>query len=498
MASYRGTSRHIDKLVKSFLSGSSNPNLLYDKFADLQDPTYLSFKLDFFPDGGYSTPDDAYSAGGLFRKPSGLYGVNSGYAFFDSASDYLARIGAPVRQQYLEIFIDLLYNLQKYAPWYFQSVSGASDLYTIDPSINFRGKDKILTIDCLESIDMRVSLLADLYRNLAFDLQGMREVLPINLRTFNMKLHVLEFRNFNTTFGIIADHYGNRSTNGQANQTSQDSSFRKNVFNTANTSLFTGGQNIVNNAINNLTGGLFSNQGSQAGNNPDLSLDSAFEAISVQTFTLKNCEFDFFSEAPGYLDSLSVKDINEATHKFKIKIGKIEKSGIYSFDNYIISEYAKDSFTGDIVSQELGRNAPSPSNPYFEETDYKYLNSSDTFYTNYRESIFPQNKLIDEYRKAQDASDALRQSPISRFINSELKNAANLLNVDLNSQIGKATGGLIGTNPLGNVYGKPSNADVIVNALNDFLNPGSQFTTPSATKSTSQTLGNIYSSSFKH
>ncbi len=59
----------LDKLVRSFLHGS-NPHTEFDPFKDLQDPTYLSFKIDFFPDGGMSIPDDAYSSGGLFRRPS--------------------------------------------------------------------------------------------------------------------------------------------------------------------------------------------------------------------------------------------------------------------------------------------------------------------------------------------------------------------------------------------------------------------------------------------
>ena len=61
-------SKHLDKLVKSFISGSSNPAGAFDQFSDLQDPTYMTFKIDFFPDMGMSMPDDLYSTGGLFRK----------------------------------------------------------------------------------------------------------------------------------------------------------------------------------------------------------------------------------------------------------------------------------------------------------------------------------------------------------------------------------------------------------------------------------------------
>ena len=315
-------SQHLDKLVKSFLSGSSNPLVPgFDPFYDLQDPTFLTFKIDFFPDGGFSVPDyTGYSSGGLFRKANALSSL-ANYSFGDSAADYLRNIGAPNRQQYLEIFIRSLYDLQTFAPWYFQSISGMADLYKIDPAMNYRGKDKVLTIECLESVDMRMTRLADMYRNAAFDMQGMREILPVNLRTFNMAIHVLEMRRFNTTFGAIADAVAQRSLVGQNRQQQAIDATRKNVFSQGSTSLFKGTfDNIggIASAVNNAAGGIFTNLGSQAGQDPNFMLESAFEAISVQTFILKDCEFDFFSEAPGYLDTVSVKDINEATTRFKI------------------------------------------------------------------------------------------------------------------------------------------------------------------------------------
>jgi len=366
--------RHLDKLVKSFLTVGSDPtptDLGFKPFNDLQDPTYLSFKIDFFPDLGYSVPDDIYSTGGLFReaKDQGVY------SFYDSAAEYLKRIGAPNRQYYLEVFTHLLRKLQEEAPWYFQSISGVADLYKIDPAINFRGKDKVLTIDCLESIDLRTTLLADLYRNIAFDLQGMREVLPINLRTFNMAIHVLEFRRFNTTFGIIADQLSPRATKGQDKQQEDIAAKRRNVFNQGGSSLFTGTFDNLNGLANNLNsqlGGLFTNLGQQAGQDYDTTVQSAFEAISVQTFYLKECEFDFYSEAPGYLEALSVKDIPEASHKFMIKVGKINKTGVYPFYNYVVSEYAKFSKVNTIAAglkSDLGRANIAPAPHYFEQTD---------------------------------------------------------------------------------------------------------------------------------
>jgi len=490
-------SKHLDKLVKSFISGSSNPAGAFDQFSDLQDPTYMTFKLDFFPDMGMSMPDDLYSTGGLFRKSNGG-GDFTNYGFYDSAADYLARIGSPSRQAYLEIFANTLYRIQEEAPWYFQSVSGLSDLYKIDPANNFRGKDKVLTIECLESIDLRMSLLADAYRNLAFEVQGMREVLPVNLRTFNMHVHVLEFRKFNTTFGVIADQLSgaNRTVKGQANQQAAIDAKRKNVF--PQTSLFSGTFDNLNNAVANVNsqlGGLFSYN--QAGNDVDTTVESAFEAISVQTFVLKDCEFDFFSEAPGYLDNVSVKEMPEATHKFKIKVGKIRKTSTYSFDKYVISEYAKYSAINPnaIPTSNLGRGAVPSSAPYFDET-YTDTMPDAGYYAALRESIFytdskaPGKASADAYSSASKDSEYLRKKPLERLLGGLIQNAIGGVNNSINSALGDLTGGILGNKPMpfGNVYGDRQFLANSARELNGFLPQANQL---GARKSAGDILSNI-------
>jgi hypothetical protein len=498
----------LDQLTRDFLIGTSNPYNLkpnaFDQFSDLQDPTYLTFRIDFFPDGGLSMPDDAYSSGGLLRpyNSEAPGGVNA-YNLYDSAAEYLSRIGAPTRQAYLEKFAYLLNALQEKAPWYFQSVTGLGELYKLDPAINFRGKDKVLTIECLESVDLRMTLLADLYRNMAFDFQWMREVLPINLRTFNMNIHVLEFRRFNTTFGIIADALGvdqGRTTTNQANQAETLNSARtKNVYSPA-TTLFAGTLNNVGaiaNNLNNLTGGLLNGLGQPE--DPNGALKSAFEAISVQTFRLKDCEFDFFSESPGYLDTVSVKDSPEANFKFKIKVGKVEKLSAYSFDKYVVAEYTKNSrINASNVPSGVTKNF-SPSEPYYEQNPLKGL-ESEGFFGEYREAIFPTVSLGQgpadaqsaAYKKILEESSNLRRKPLERLLGGVLRNASSYVNQGLNEGLGNLTGGLLGTAPLGNVYGDPGFLRSATEALNGFLTPGNQLTTDrSSYRPPNETLKNI-------
>jgi hypothetical protein len=486
-------SRHLDTLVRDFISGSSNPYTKFDHFADLQDPTFLSFKLDFFPDGGLSLPTDAYSSGGLFRPAVEKSEKITDYAFGDSAATYLAKIGAPTRQAALQKFQDLLYDIQEKAPWYFQQVSGLAELYKIDKAINYRGKDKTLTIDCLETIDMRMTMLGDLYRLVAFDFQNWREVLPANLRTFNMEIHVLEMRNFNTTYGIIADALANgpRPFDGEDRQKESEKAAKKNVY--GSTALFSGAFSNVQNmmgSVNSSLGGLFTNLGDNAGNDEMNTMKPTFEAISVQTFKLKDCEFDFFSEAPAYLDTVSVKDSTEATYKFKINVGKIEKVGYYSFYDYVISEWTKNVRTPSSIKLDTGIY----SQPYFEPYDKKPIERGEgtpsfTTFSAYRESIFPQWRTQSEaHQEAEKSADRLRNKPLENALGSLLKNSAPYLNQEMNNWLGKTTGGILGTAPLGNVYGQRSFIQNAATQLNDFLTPGNQISNNQSAGVVNQTL----------
>ena len=415
----------LDRLTRSFLTQTSNPLLDFDPFVDVQDPTYVSFKLDFFPHLGYGVLDDSYSACGLFRRPG--FDDSLSLQYSDSAYDYLVRIGSPTRQAYHRSFTNLLWRLQSESPWYFQTITGLGDIYKIDPAINFRGKDKILTIECLESVDMRMTFLADLYRNFAFDMQNMREILPVNLRSFNLKVNVLEFRKFNTTFGKISDY---KRFNENADE-----------------------------------------------------FKSTFEPISVQTFFLRDCEFDFFSESPSYLDTVSVKDFNEASSKFKIKVGRIEKIATYPFFDYILAEYIRDSqFNKQKITQlnipQQGGSTGGDfvlSTPYIESTPPNFLDDAQVF-SNIREDVYPtsgQDPDAAQYNSFLDAendSNELRRQPMERILGGMVQNN-NFITTQLNNTLSSLTEGLLG-NGLGNVYG-----NVITRALDDlagFFTPESK------------------------
>lgn len=296
-----------DNLTKKFIETSASGQSDKSLFDEVQDPTFMTFKIDFFPDNGNSaTANDGFSLGGLLRRPvDKKHGFSNFVGENDNASDYFRNIGSPSRYAYLELFIDTLDRISNDNPWYFQSVTGLGDIYKFEMADGIRLNDKSLTIECLETLDMKMSYLADLYRNAVYDQEYMREMLPYNLRTFDMKIHVLEMRNFNTTFGTIASA-------------------------------------LRGDSLNSLTGDKIKELITTEKYESSI-LQSMFEAVSVETFHFRNCEFDFHSEAPGYLDTVHTSDSPIATYKFKIKVGQVEKTGVYPFFNAIISDVAKKS-----------------------------------------------------------------------------------------------------------------------------------------------------------
>ena len=72
-------------------------------------------------------------------------------------------------------------------------------------NLPMKGAEKKIDIETLESLDMSVTYLADLYRKTVYDHKYMREILPENLRWFDMDVYVAEFRNIQITKPVLED-----------------------------------------------------------------------------------------------------------------------------------------------------------------------------------------------------------------------------------------------------------------------------------------------------
>lgn len=111
-----------------------------------------------------------------------------------SAWSYLMLNGETERAENLRAFCELLSNINSESPWYFQSVSGLGDILSRnvlerDKDQKFDDEEKVLTIKCLpDAYDNRVGTLLDLYRSVVWSWTKRCEVLPSNLRKFDMTI----------------------------------------------------------------------------------------------------------------------------------------------------------------------------------------------------------------------------------------------------------------------------------------------------------------------
>ena len=99
---------------------------------------------------------------------------------------------------------------EKY-PYVFLSVSGLDNAYKkyykVQDSYYGSGDDTI-SIECLESLDMKVSSTFNKYLNAIYDRQYRRERVPINLRRFNCSIFVHDIRNFREALSRMSSKFG--------------------------------------------------------------------------------------------------------------------------------------------------------------------------------------------------------------------------------------------------------------------------------------------------
>jgi hypothetical protein len=166
----------LNRFVKTNLFFETNPYILF------QDPTYLGFKLFFL----VNQPDSKL----LSDKP-----------LPNTAMKYLENIGDTARMHYLKKFVQHLVAINQQTPWFFQSIEGLQEAWKhgfqeadFKPKLN---DDRKISIKCLESIDLRMTALIDLYRKACFDWPNRREVIPKNLRQFTIYIYCYENRTIN-------------------------------------------------------------------------------------------------------------------------------------------------------------------------------------------------------------------------------------------------------------------------------------------------------------
>lgn len=325
---YRNKYRKI--FIDSVSIGASTPvasaNLL-NKPYEFQDPSYVGFTIKF----DFNDVPDLYDYDNL--PNSLLISEDNEY----SAINYLENINEPTRAQYLRNFIAGLQSLQNDTPWYFQSINGLDTLQTIDATNGMQlGEGTEITIELLESIDMRISALIDLYRKAVWDSTYRRWMLPQNMRWFKVEIIIAEFREFHIAKNSIDSlPSGNnaipglgKNINGSiASQVASMSSAVGKV--SSSITRFKDANNRISNIRN-------------ADNTANISENlvtptNAF--LPMHIITLDMCEFNFLNRSHPYVGSINMNDSNEAiAQKISFFPGRVVEDHVYTLHNIYLRE----------------------------------------------------------------------------------------------------------------------------------------------------------------
>lgn len=207
----------------------------------------------------------------------------------------------------LKKFVKTLSYISSNAPWFFSKVNDANSGLTMD--FNNLTKEKSITIECLEeSIDMKLTTMMDLYKFCAFDDVNQREILPENLRKFDMDIMV-----FQAPLRYL------------------------------HTSMMTLTQNVVK----------YKSNASSTRVHTDI--------MSYKLFTFKNCEFDYNSLNSMLPQSFTNDSPFKSIPQIKINYERVYQHSYNEFANLMFGSSGKITMSTSDAGQDYTNNRSSSS-----------------------------------------------------------------------------------------------------------------------------------------
>ena len=189
MMSYARVLRDRNEFRKSGTKHGSDFNIF-------DTPTLKFFKILFYFHGKSEYETDESMSTGLLAPAWNYYLNENTYWMSTSAWAYLKMNDENERAEKLEQFISLLSNINSESPWYFSAISGLDS--ALERKVVTDGKldlneAKRLQIKCLpDAVDDRIGTLLSLYRDIVWSWSMKKEILPVNLRKFDMAVYVIE------------------------------------------------------------------------------------------------------------------------------------------------------------------------------------------------------------------------------------------------------------------------------------------------------------------
>ena len=158
---------------------------------DVIDVRFFKLLFYFYNDTEDNTQIDWFNGGssGLLA-PTWLDNPTGDYYKYNSAWAYLKSNYEEERADALVKFVSLLSQISSESPWYFQSISGVDEALTREKWTVNEDRKKI-SIKCMnDPVDHRIESLLSLYRSIVWSHSRKCEILPANLRKFDMGMFV--------------------------------------------------------------------------------------------------------------------------------------------------------------------------------------------------------------------------------------------------------------------------------------------------------------------
>ena len=146
-------------------------------------------------------------------SPTWLDNPTGDYYKYNSAWAYLKNNYEDERASLLKDFVELLSLISSESPWYFKSISGVDEALVRENWVVPNERKKISIVCMADPIDHRIESLISMYRSIVWSHVRKCEVLPANLRKFDMGLFV--FSGLNHNLHAPVGPYGWASLNGK-------------------------------------------------------------------------------------------------------------------------------------------------------------------------------------------------------------------------------------------------------------------------------------------
>lgn len=176
-----------------------------DAFNIYDNPSHKYFKILFYfgsnadKEANLTSSTNIGNSSGLLAPTWDIFDTSfdkTDYYNYNSAWAYLKMNDENERAAMLEQFVTLLSNINTYSPWYFQTIGGLSEALerkVIEDGKFEIGDAKKLTITCLpDAFDNRIGTLLELYRSIVWSWVQKKEIVPANLRKFDMAVYIFE------------------------------------------------------------------------------------------------------------------------------------------------------------------------------------------------------------------------------------------------------------------------------------------------------------------